>query len=81
MEVSQMRMLVATAIVAGLGIGPAFAQGLPSSMSAPAYGTKSFQNVSYHHSYHHRTVFSELFRGSHPEQGKAGRSAEQTPQE
>lgn len=67
-----MRTLVAVAIVAGLGAGPALAQGLPPSMNAPVYGTHAFPSAPHGN----KTVFSRLF-GSHTDQNKPIHSAEQ----
>lgn len=68
-----MRTLVAAAVIAGLGVGSAFAQGLPASMNPPVYGTHAFQNVPHRDG----TVFSALFGSSHKDQSKPVRSAEQ----
>ncbi len=52
-------MIVAALAVLSLGVGTAFAQGLPAGSTPPVYGAYAFPNEPYHNG----TVFSEIYHG------------------
>jgi hypothetical protein len=64
-------ILVASATLS-LGMGTAFAQGLPAGSVPPAYGSHAFPNQPYQT----RTVFSEIFGHSKSSQAAAERTVE-----
>jgi hypothetical protein len=67
----KMIILVACAVLS-LGMGPAFAQGLPAGSVPPVYGSYAFPNQSYQTG----TIFSKIFGHSKSSQAAAGRAVE-----
>jgi hypothetical protein len=64
-------ILVASAVL-NLGMGTAFAQGLPPGYANPAYGSHAFPNQPYHTG----TIFSEIFGHSKSGHATADRTVE-----
>jgi hypothetical protein len=64
-------MLVVSAVLS-LGMGTAFAQGLPAGSEPPAYGSHAFPNQPRHTG----TIFSEIFGHSKSSQAAADRTAQ-----
>jgi hypothetical protein len=69
------KMILAAFAVLGLGLGTAYAQGLPAGTVPPVYGSQAFPDQPYHTG----TVFQEIFghskRDQAPVDGTAERSA------
>jgi hypothetical protein len=51
------KMILAAFAVLGLGMGAAFAQGVPAGTVPPVYGSQAFPDQPYHI----RTVWQEIF--------------------
>ena len=66
------KMILAVFAVLGLGMGTAFAQGLPAGTVPPVYGSQAFPDQPYHTG----TIFQEIFGHSKGDQAPADRTAE-----
>jgi hypothetical protein len=61
------KMILAASAVLGLGIGAAFAQGLPAGTEPPVYGSQAFPDQPYHTG----TIFQKSFGHSKDGQARA----------
>jgi hypothetical protein len=68
------KMILAAFAVLGLGMGNAFAQGLPAGSVPPVYGSQAFPDQPYHTG----TVFQEIFGHSKSDPAPADGTAEQS---
>jgi hypothetical protein len=65
------KLILVTSAVLSLGVGTAFAQGLPPGVANPVYGSHAFPNQSYQTG----TIFSQIFGHSKTSQAAADRAS------
>ena len=68
------KMILVAFAVLGLGMGTAFAQGLPAGTVPPVYGSQAFPDQPYHTG----TIFQEIFGHAKRDRGPVDRTDERS---